>query len=209
MHGTTSRRLIWVPIIHTPEDLGSLKDSVRRLHVRRSGRGGWQRGQKLIEAMWTNIDREIARLELDDGRVRLYQDGLACCGKEEEIVRDLAKIGSRNHQLLLKLMARGACIMGTESPALLLEEYEISRHAVLAAGSAAGASPEQREASDRILKQRDEFVARRINETLLPGETGLAFLGLLHSLAGLLAPDMEVLKLETAPATVARNAGRG
>ncbi|HUY88123.1 MAG TPA: hypothetical protein VMV10_05285 [Pirellulales bacterium] len=208
MHGMTSRRLIWVPIIHTQEDLGSLRESVRRLHVRRTGPRQWQRGQKVIETMWTNIGQEIERLDLDYSRVRLYQDGLACCGREEEIVRDLAEVGSRNHQLLLRLMARGARIMGTESPELLLEEYEFSRHAILAAASRTVATPEQREASDRILKRRDAFVARRIDETLLPGETGLAFLGLLHSLDGRLAPDIEVTKLEVAPGAVGKNSGR-
>ncbi len=135
MRGEEPRRLIWVPIIHTQEDLGSLKEPVRRLHVKRTGRAQWQRKQLTIEAMWTDIEQEVERLDLDNAHLRLYQDGLACCGREEEIVRELAGIGSRNHQLLLKLMARGARIMGTESPELLLEEYEFSRHAILAASS--------------------------------------------------------------------------
>lgn len=208
MRGTAPRRLIWIPVVHTQEDLGSLKESVRRLHVQRAGRGQWQRGQQMIAAMWTNIEQEIERLDLDYPRVRLYQDGLACCGREEEIVRDLAGVGSRNHQLLLKLMSRGARIMGTESPELLLEEYELSRHAILAAGGSTGITPEQRQASDRILKKRDAYVATRIADSLLPGETGVAFLGLLHSLAGRLPGDIEVTRLEVAPQAVVKNSGR-
>jgi signal transduction histidine kinase len=59
--------------------------------------------------------------------VRLYQDGLPVCGREEEIVRDLAGSGSQNHQILLELIARGARLTGSESPSLLLEEYELAR----------------------------------------------------------------------------------
>lgn len=105
-------------------------------------------------------------------------------------------------------MARGARIMGTESPELLLEEYELSRHAILAAGASTGIKPEQRQASDRILKKRDAYVATRIAESLLPGETGVAFLGLLHSLAGRLLGDIEVTRLEVAPQAVVKNSGR-
>lgn len=158
--------------------------------------------------MWTKIEQEIDDLNLDYPRVRLYQDGLACCGREEEIVRDLAGVGSRNHRLLLKQMERGARIMGTESPELLLEEYELSRHAIMSAGASTDMTTEQREASDRILKKRDAYIAGRIADTLLAGETGVAFLGLLHSLAGRLPHDIEVKKLEVGPQAVVKSAGR-
>jgi hypothetical protein len=117
-------------------------------------------------------------------------------GREVEIVRELEEIGSRNYQILLKLMARGARIMGTESPALLVEEYELSRQTVLAASSGRPTTRAQREASDRILEQRDCFIETRIDETLLPGATGLVFLGLLHSLDRRLPDDIALTKLD-------------
>lgn len=208
MQDAAPRRLIWIPMIHTQEDLGSLGEPLRRLHMRQRGRGHWQRRQRAIEEMWTNIGREIDKLDLDYAHLRLYQDGLACCGREEEIVRDLAEIGSRNYQLLLKLMAQGARLVGTESPELLLEEYELSRQTVLAASSTSARTHAQREASDRILEKRDSYIAKRIDETLLPGETGLVFLGLLHSLDGRLPHDIELTKLNLTPPTIRGNMGR-
>jgi hypothetical protein len=139
--------------------------------------------------------------------LRLYQDGLPCCGREEEIVRDLSEIGSRNHQLLLKLMERGARLEGTESPELLLEEYELVRQMVLAASSKSARTSIQQKASDQILEKRDCYIAQRIAQTLLPGETGLVFLGLLHSLDNRLAQDIEVTKLNLPPPPLA-TAGR-
>lgn len=208
MQDAAPRRLIWIPMIHTQEDLGTLGEPLRRLHMRQRGRGHWQRHQRTIEAMWTNIGREIEKLDLDYAHLRLYQDGLPCCGREEEIVRDLGEIGSRNHQLLLKLMARGARLVGTESPELLLEEYELSRQAVLAASSTSARTSAQRKASDHILEKRDCYIAQRIAQTLLPGETGLVFLGLLHSLDDRLHRDIELTKLNLTPPTIHGNRGR-
>jgi hypothetical protein len=47
--------------------------------------------------------------------------------------------------------------------------------------------------SEELLKKRDRFIARRINSTLRPGETGILFLGMLHSLAALLDEDIRVI----------------
>ncbi len=44
-----------------------------------------------------------------------------------EIVSELSASGSRNHRLLMHLMDKGAMIMGTESPELLMEEYELAK----------------------------------------------------------------------------------
>ena len=40
------------------------------------------------------------------------------------------------------------------------------------------------------------FIAERINQTLEPGFTGQVYLGRLHNLAGKLAPDIQLHRLE-------------
>lgn len=201
MQGGAARRLIWVPIIHTQEDLGGLTKTVRRLYTK-VGRHKWRDHQRAVDQIWANICVELEKVSVDYSQVRLYQDGLPCCGHEEEIVRDLARSGSRNYQILLEMMAKGARIMGTESAQLLVEEYELSRQALQAACSGRESTAAQRTASDHTLERRDRYIAERISQTLLPGETGLVFLGLLHSLDGLLAADIEVTKLNlTSPAS--------
>jgi hypothetical protein len=134
-------------------------------------------------------------LRLDYRRVRIYQDGLPVCGKEENIVRELAGAGSLNHQLLLELAGQGAVLMGTEDPQLLLREYQLQRRrlGVPAAGAEAPA-PSPGEAAE-LLNLRDGFIARRIEATLQDGETGLLFLGAAHRL-GAFGPagiDVETL----------------
>ena len=190
------RRLIWIPIVHTEADLGNMAESVRNLYVRKMGRAKWAKHVADIDRLWREIRARIKGVHLDYSRVRLYQDGLPNCGHEEQIVRDLARAGSQNHQLLADLLERGATIMGTESPELLLEEYNLAREALVASGGGQPRkpSPRQSQISKTVLERRDRYIAERVAQTLQPGETGLAFLGVLHSLAGRLPRDIEIIR---------------
>ena len=190
------RRLIWIPIVHTEADLGNMAESVRNLYVRKMGRAKWAKHVADIDRLWRDIRARVKGMHLDYSKVRLYQDGLPNCGHEEQIVRDLARAGSQNHQLLAALMEKGATIMGTESPELLLEEYNLAREALVASGPGGHreASPRQSQISKAVLERRDRHIAERIAQTLQAGETGLVFLGMLHSLAGRLPRDIEIIR---------------
>jgi len=72
----------------------------------------------------------------------------------------------------------------------------MSREALVA--SAPREPPEaarrRRERTRTILEKRDQYIAEQIARTLEPGETGLIFLGMLHSLVGRLPRDIEILR---------------
>ena len=198
MSGSLLRQLIWVPILHTQADLGSLSESVQQAFVQKLGQAEWDFHQRRIEGMWDEIRRLIGLMTLEYSKVRLYQDGLPVCGQEEKIVRDLAKAGSRNHRLLLEMMEKGALLTGTESPQLLVEEYELARKTLQGVGSggrSARIARAQQVLGKRLLERRDAFIAERINQTLEPGFTGQVYLGQLHNLAGKLAPDIQLHRL--------------
>jgi len=192
-----TRTLIYIPIIHTQEDMGALRESVLQESLKKMGRKGLARKVDAIERIWTEIEQALDRLSLSYDKIQIYQDSLPVCDREAEIVKELAKTGSRNHQLLLDLMNKGATIMGTESLELLLEEYNLVKEIL--------ASKNKREApevkarrkglSASLLRKRDQYIADRINNTLNPGETGILFLGMLHSLGDLLAKDIRVVNL--------------
>ena len=189
-----SRTLYYFPIIHTQADMGALRGSVVRETLEKMGRIGFNRKMAAIDRFWTEVERAIEALALSFESVRLYQDGLPGCGREAEIVRELARTGNRNHQLLLRLMDRGATIMGTESADLLVQEYQMAKESLAARPPrAAGVAALRRALTDALLERRDRFVAQRINETLKPGETGILFLGMLHSLEGYLQQDVKVI----------------
>jgi hypothetical protein len=189
-----SRTLIYFPIVHTQADMGGLQESVARATLQKVGPAGVARKTAAIDRTWTAIEVAIDTLPLSLDRVRLYQDGLPVCGRETEIVTELAQAGSRNHQLLLRLMAQGAVLMGTEDSDLLVQEYQLARQSLTTRPPrAAGLAASRRALSQALLQHRDQFIARRIHATLKSGETGILFLGLLHSLEGYLHPDVKVI----------------
>jgi hypothetical protein len=189
-----SRTLIYLPIVHTEDDMGALKESVVRASLEKMGRAGLARKTAAIDRIWTEIEGAINALALPFDRVRLYQDGLPVCGREAEIVTELAQAGSRNHQLLRGLMAQGAVLMGTESGDLLVQEYRLAKQSLTAKPPrAAGVAASRRALSGTLLQRRDQFVAQRINDTLKNGETGILFLGMLHALERYLDPDVKVI----------------
>lgn len=185
------RELIYLPIVHNPADMGALRESVKQASVRRIGRQSWKRKQDLIERLWDDIESALDVVSVDMSKVRIYQDGLPVSGKEKDIVRDLAESGSRNHGLLLRLMAKGAVLMGTESPELLLEEYEMAKRGLSADGKAV-TKVNETPGGASLLQRRDKFVAERINKTLQAGEVGIVFMGMLHSPEPWLAKDIRV-----------------
>ena len=189
--GDRKRKLVYIPIIHTAADMGTLAASIRGKKLFLVGRQGLARNVAAVEKMWQEIEGVASRLPVAPGTVRIYQDGLPICQHEQEIVSELAESGSRNHRLLLQLQSRGARVMGTESPELLVEEYQLAK-ASLASGVTAEDASRQRQLRDTVLEKRDRFIADRINVTLGDGETGILFIGMLHSLSRFLDSDIRV-----------------
>ena len=192
---TPERKLVYIPIIHTQADMGALGPSLERMRVTKLGRLGSTRQAGLVTKMWDEIERVVENLPVVAGKVRVYQDGLPVCGHEQQIVSQLAAAGNRNHRLLLRLQARGAVLMGTESPELLVEEYQLLTSALASgrAGETARAEVRQKPRSEALLERRDRYIAGRIHSTLAAGETGILFLGMLHAVNRYLEPDIRVV----------------
>jgi hypothetical protein len=200
----TSRTLLYFPIVHSQLDMGALSESIRKVTLQKLGERVWRRKINLVKRFWSDVENILNKLTLSYAQTRVYQDGLPVCGKELDIVTELAKKGSPNHQILVRLMEKGATVMGTESAELLIEEYHLIKR-ILETGDVKDAiaiEVRQKAASDLLLKKRDEFIAARIDQTLQAGETGLLFLGLLHNPAVLLPEDIHVhYPLNRPPAT--------
>ena len=185
------RRLIYVPIVHSEVDFGSLTHDLRKRYIDRFGLSGWRQRIRGVDALWQEIRTKVMALEIDFHKLKVYQDGLPVCGKELEIVEDLARQGSKNYQLLVELAERGATIMGTEDAQLLVEEYLRLRD-----GLKRDSKVEDRVSSgDDLLSRRDLYIAKRIRKTLCEGETGMLFIGLLHRVDEELGQDIEISHL--------------
>ncbi len=186
------RRLISIPIVHTPADLGSQREATRQAYIARYGCQQWRQHLETLAQLWHRIRQRVLVLPVDFTTVRLYQDGLPRCGRELAIVETLAAAGSSNHQLLLELVKRGAILMGTEDPTLLLQERDRLRQQHSAQPTpVAGEHP----LYDTLIAQRDASIASRIASTLAEGELGLLFIGALHRVAQRLPEDITVYGL--------------
>ena len=185
------RKLIYVPIVHSEVDFGSLTHDLRKRYIDRFGLSGWRQRIRGVDALWEEIRGRVLALEIDFHELKVYQDGLPVCGRELEIVEDLARQGSKNYQLLVELAERGATIMGTEDAQLLVEEYRRLRD-----GLKRDSKVENRVSSgDDLLSRRDLYIAKRIRKTLCEGETGMLFIGLLHRVDEELGQDIEISHL--------------
>ena len=191
------RTLIYVPIVHSEADLGSLACELNSRFKSAFGEEVLNRRRASIEDMWAGLERKLLALPLEWPRTKLYQDGLPVCGKEFEIVRDLACQGSRNYQILLKLMELGAILTGTEDAGLVVKDYRRIQRLIEAASSGEDDRllDELRIEGDALLRERDAFIANRIEATLCEGETGMLFIGLLHHVDEILNRGFEVRHL--------------
>jgi hypothetical protein len=197
--GFEMRKLIVVRIVHAPSDMGSASAGLERAGKSALGEARWQENQKKIEQFWQELEEEVDGLGLDMSKLHIYQDGLPCAGElGERIVRETAAKGSRNYQIIQKLMDRGSRIEATESVDLLRREYGFIKSLLEARTDAERRAAEEQynHVKDRLLAERDQFIAGAIDATLKDGETGLLFIGASHNVLPKIARDIDVKCLD-------------
>ena len=193
------RELLVIKIVHTPSDMGSMKEGLEKEGVSRIGRQRWEENQRRIEKFWDEVEREVDQLGLELEKVRIYQDGLPCTGElGKRIVRETAEKGSKNYQIIRKLMDRGARIEATESPELLRQEYSYIKSILEAKTDTdrADATSRYDQVKDKLMEDRDAFIAHAISSTLKDGETGLLFIGASHNVILKVTKDIEIKILD-------------
>jgi hypothetical protein len=179
------RKLVHIPIVHTPEDLGSHLPEVKREYIARHGLSNWRHHIKALDRFWQELSETLLHLPVDYTKLKLYQDGLPVFGRELEMVKELAENGNRNYRLLFELAKRGAVVVGSEDPQLLIEE----RDRLIKKGVA---NPDLANPYDELMERRDNYIAQRIASTLKDGEIGLLFMGALHRVVDKLPKDIHV-----------------
>lgn len=192
------RKLIIQPIVHTPADMGSMKDVLKEKGIEKLGKKAWEDNLKKIEKFWDKVEEAIDKLDLDYSKVRIFQDGMPVSGELAlKIVNEAAEKGSRNYQIIKKMIEKGAMIEETESKELLLKEYNYVKEFTSAEKEKKEvALKEYEKAKDELIRKRDEFIAKRIDETLNQRDTGFLFIGAHHKIRDKLAKDIEIRELD-------------
>ena len=191
------RNLYVIPIIHMSADMGSVAPSLDDRATAKLTPELWQRHKEIVSAFWDSIGQFLD--ELDVNGFKVYQDGLIADGEEGlRIVKESVGQGSKNFKIIERLLERGAILIKTESLSLVKQEYGYIKK------MSYSRSLKEREvaalryklAQGKLLKQRDEFIAGRINETLAEGATGILFIGAYHDVVRRLAPDIRVVQVK-------------
>lgn len=180
------RTLYVVPIIHTAEEYGSLGPAISQAFIARYGQATFSRLQEEIQEYWTLVGERIDKAIGDFRDLVIYQDSFPV--GEREKVRAFFDLlladhpRSPNFLLVKKLLDRGAVLEGTEDMDLIVAQLEIYQRA------AAAQSPLEQQRilaenavrTEEITRQRDAFIARRIQGTLPEGGRGILLIGKEH-----------------------------
>lgn len=193
------RTLLYVPIIHMSADLGSIAKAVEKKGIVDLGEEFWKKHRETISGFWDTISNHFNSIKVTERKI--YQDGMVA-DKEvgEKIIEEGIKSGSKNYELLSRLIKRGAILVMTEDFNLVKEERDRIvkiTQAKTTAGKLVGFI-RYKLAKNRLLNKRDNFIAKRIDETLNQGETGIIFIGAYHNIKTRLPKDIQVAEIKDA-----------
>lgn len=175
-----------IPIAHSSADMGSLRDQIPIS----------EEYEAAVTKYWVEVGRFVKDTFIS-GNVRVnkvYQDGLPD-GSEEDVAKVVMQAQTANYEILRWLKSAGISIRGAEDNDLLLKEYQ-NYLTLLHPPQDVDVWLEAKMAYAQVLGERDIYIAQRIREDLLPGETGVLFIGAAHQVAALLENELCILKPE-------------
>lgn len=191
------RKLVYVPIIHLRDGLSdtsskrekkaknSLKEVYREIH------------KEAISGFWDSIARYFDSLKVSD--LKIYQEGLVAEGEIGlKIISEGEKKGNKNYEIVSRLISRGDRLMKTEDYFLVRKEHDF----IVRINETKNfikkiiATLNYKFHRNKLLRERDEFIAHTIDETLVEGETGVLFLGAHHEILSKLPEDIKIIELK-------------
>lgn len=186
-----TRPLLYIPIIHDKADLGSAANAIKSKSALAAGRDRWARHEETSRLFWKNIAAYL--FTFNPEQLKIYQDGMPASGAAGRVVVGQAsERGSRNYQIILTLLKRGAELRKTEDPVLLLAEHANIRTFLQQERPEDNDQELYRKNRDNLMSQRDKFIASTINGTLKEPEIGVLFIGAAHEIPPLLDKDIVV-----------------
>lgn len=191
------RTLIYAPIIHMSADLGSLAKDVTKRGIVDLGEEVWEIHTKTIERFWDAIAAYVDSLSA--AGIKIYQDGMIMGGEiGDKIVEEGVKSGSKNYKILSNLLKKGAVLVKTEDFNLVKKERDklLSITQAKTITQKIFALLKYKLTKNRLLNQRDRFIAKRIIETLGLGERGIIFIGAYHNIKEKLPKDIQIIEIK-------------
>jgi hypothetical protein len=177
--------------------MGSLASAMDEESSAELGREQWQKHREVVSGFWDSIADLFDSIEVNNFKV--YQDGMVTEGTAAlRIIKKGISEGSKNYEVIGRLLEKGAVLVKTENLTLVKQE-----HAFITRMTRSRSRKEKEVAALRyklaqgkLLKQRDSFIATRIKETLGEGETGILFIGAYHDVLSKLPDDIEIVPVK-------------
>ncbi|TRZ89897.1 hypothetical protein D4R89_05295 [bacterium] len=191
------RTLLYVPIIHTSADLGSLAKDVERRGLEKFGENMWRDHLRTIDGLWDALFLYFDSINVSGAKI--FQDGMFADGDVGlNIVQEGEKAGSKNHRLVSKLLQKGALLMKTEDFNLVKKERDRLLKMIRAKTTAEKIFGLiiYKLTKKTLLRQRDEYIAQRIDQALKEGETGILFIGAYHHVQPRLPRDIHIREIK-------------
>lgn len=193
------RKLIYVPIIHSVADMGTLGDELKRKSVSGLGENLWQKHTDTVNGYWSAIESYFESSELYVKGIKIYQDGMFVDGEiAMKLIGDGVKSGSKNSEIVLNLINRGAILVKTEDFKMVKAEYDGLQLIIKSKSNIKKLVQLVRYKMMKpiLLRRRDRFIAAIIDETLGQDETGILFIGAYHKVIKKLPNDITVIELK-------------
>lgn len=193
------RTLIYVPIIHSVADMGSLGGELERKTVSGLGEHKWQKHTDTVNGYWGVIESYFENIDISVKGIKIYQDGMFVDGEMAmKLIGDGVKSGSKNSEIVSKLINRGAILIKTEDFKMVKAEYDGLQSFLKSKTNIKKLFQLLRYKISKpiFLRRRDRFIVATIDETLGQNETGILFIGAYHNVAKRLPKDIKVIELK-------------
>jgi pheromone shutdown protein TraB len=143
------------------------------------------------------VSRFFNNLQINS--LKIYQDGLVAGGEAGlKIVNEGARQGSVNYQIIAGLVSRGGIIVKTEEISLVRKEYDLIKKMTSAKSprEIKAAALAYKLAQNKLLEERDAFIARTIDATLADGDAGTLFIGAYHDVLSKLSTCTNIVQVK-------------
>ena len=177
--------------------MGSVAATLSEGSAAALGKELWQKHQDTIARFWDAIAQFFKSLEVSGFKV--YQDGLVADGEHGlKIVSEGVRLGSVNYRIISGLLQRGAILIKTEDISLVKREHSYITKVIEAKSrrERETAALRYKLAQQRLLQERDDFIAKTIDRTLQEGDTGILFIGAYHDVRSKLPADIRVVQVK-------------
>jgi len=193
------RTLTYIPIIHSVADMGTLGEELKHKSVSGLGEDLWQNHTDTVNGYWEAIDSYFGNIDQNLKGTKIYQDGMFVDGEiAMKLIADGVKSGSKNSEIVSKLINRGAILVKTEDFKMVKAEYD-ELQLILKSKSRIKKLihlVKYKILKPILLRKRDRFITATIDKTLEQNETGILFIGAYHNVMKKLPKDITVIELK-------------